>query len=116
VCVCALKRDRIIEKSDYWRFHVCLSVRPSAWNNSALNWEISKKLGYINIFQKFLINNKFHYNLTRITGTIHEYLQYVHLSEYLAKLLLKWEFFRRYRKNQYTDYIFNNVFRKPCHL
>jgi hypothetical protein len=41
---------------------------------------------------------------------------YINLSEYIAEWLLKLEFFRRYRKNQNTDYIFNNVFRKPSRL
>jgi hypothetical protein len=50
----------------------CLFFRPSAWNSSAYTGRIFRKF-YIwvffeDVFRKF----KFHENLTRITGTLHE--------------------------------------------
>ena len=51
----------------------CLSVRPTAWNNSALTGRIfirSDTLAFffLNLLRKF----KSHSNLTRITGTLYE--------------------------------------------
>jgi hypothetical protein len=50
-------RIRKISNSNYWLRHVCrLSVRSSAWHNSALSTRIFW----------------FRFNMTRITGTFHE--------------------------------------------
>jgi len=86
------RRVRKIATSNYWPRHVCLSVRPSAWNNSAPTgrifikfdiWDFSK-----NLSRKFT----FHWNRTRLTGTLHEIN--IHLWWYLDKYYLKWERFQ----------------------
>ena len=46
------KRVRLISKSDWWLRQVGLSVRPSAWNNSASTGRISMKFYILTIFRK----------------------------------------------------------------
>jgi hypothetical protein len=46
-----------------------MSVRPSAWNSSALTGQMSVKFDIWGIFEILLRNFKFHYNRIRITGT-----------------------------------------------
>jgi len=50
----------------------CLSVRPSAWNNSAPTRRIFMKFNIWVFFENLSRKFQFHYNLTRITGTLHE--------------------------------------------
>jgi hypothetical protein len=63
---CLFRRFRKISKSDTIGFviSVCLSVRPSALNNSAPAWRISWNLMWA--FCENMIKFKFHYNLTII--------------------------------------------------
>jgi hypothetical protein len=51
---------------------VCLSVRPSGWNNSAPTARIFMKFDISILFESMSIKFGFHLNLTRITGTLHE--------------------------------------------
>jgi hypothetical protein len=60
-----------VAKSDYYLRQICLSVRLSAWRNT----------------------DRFHYNLTRITGTLHED-KYTFFLSYLAQFFFVREMFR----------------------
>ena len=70
------RRVRKVAKSDYYLRRVCLSVclpvRPSAWNNSALIERILIKFDIWTFPENLSRKFKFHTNLTRITGTLHE--------------------------------------------
>jgi len=75
------RRVRKIAKSDRYLRHVCLSyvcpsvrpsVRPSAWNNSALTGRIFMKFDVWVFFENLWRKFKFHYNLTVVTGTLRE--------------------------------------------
>jgi len=68
---------KTIERNLFKRFSFIMSVRLSAWNKSAPTGRIFMKfytrtrVFFENVSRKF----KFDSNLTRITGTLHEYLQ-----------------------------------------
>jgi hypothetical protein len=49
-----------------------MTVCPSAWNNSPPFARIFRKFYIWDLFGKFLQKFKFHWNLTRISGTLHE--------------------------------------------
>jgi len=67
----AYGRVRKIAKSDFELRLVCLSVCRSAWNNSAPTGRIYMKFYHFSkIFRETFM---FHYNLTRIMVTLHEY-------------------------------------------
>ena len=53
----------------------CLSIRPSAWNNSVPTGRIFMKSYICALFENLSTEFKFHYNLTRITSTLHEDLR-----------------------------------------
>jgi hypothetical protein len=62
----------------YWEYQLC-HISPSAWNNPAPTGRILKTLNIGVFFENlsgkltFLSGKfKFYYNLTRITGTLHE--------------------------------------------
>jgi hypothetical protein len=75
---------RKIAKSDYYLRYVCPSVRLSAWNNSALTGRVFVKFDIWVFFEKMSGKFKFHYNLTRITDTLHEGLRtYMVLSRWI---------------------------------
>ena len=63
-----------------------MSVRLSAWNNSASIGRIIMKIEICIFFETLLRKFKFHWNLTRITGTLHED-QYTFLIIYCSVLL-----------------------------
>jgi len=67
-----------------------MSVR--AWNNLAPNGQIFMKIYIWGFFENTSRNLKFHWNRTRITGTLHED-QYTCLS-HLAHSFLEWEMFQ----------------------
>ena len=50
-----------------------MSVRPSAQNNSAPTGRIFMKFNILLFFENLSRKFKFHYNLTTITGTLHEH-------------------------------------------
>jgi hypothetical protein len=50
----------------------CLSVRPSAWKNSAATGRIFMKIYIWIFFQNLSRKFKFRYNLTRMANTLHE--------------------------------------------
>ena len=49
-----------------------MSVCPSAWNSSALNGRVFMKFDIWVFFESVSWKFEFHWNLTRITGTLHE--------------------------------------------
>ena len=53
-------------------FSIVMYVRLSAWNNSVPTGGIFMKLIIWVFFENLLTKFKFHYNLTRIRGTLHE--------------------------------------------
>ena len=72
--------------------HVSPSVLLSAWNKSVPTKRIFMKFDIWVFFEKPSLKFKFHYNRTRITGTLYAG-QYTFLS-YLAQLFLEWEMFQ----------------------
>jgi hypothetical protein len=57
-----------VTKSDYWLRYVC----QSEWNNSAPTGRIFMKFDIWGLFEYLLRKLKFHYNVTKVTGTLHE--------------------------------------------
>ena len=98
-----------IAKSDTWPRHFCLSVHPFARNNSApTRWIFMK---YITVFFENLSRKfKFHLNLRRITGILHE--------DQYACLIISCSLLRRMRnvsdkrcrENQNKHFMCNNFF------
>ena len=86
------RRVRKIAKSDYLFRHVCLSVCPSAWNNSASTGRIFMKSDVWVFFENMSRKFKFHSNRTIITVTVHGG-QNAFLI-YLAPFFLEWEIFQ----------------------
>jgi hypothetical protein len=58
--------------SDCWFRHVRPSTRPSAWKKSVPTGGIFMKFDTCIFFENLSTGFKFHYNLTRITGTLRE--------------------------------------------
>jgi hypothetical protein len=56
------------------------------------HWTNSDKIWYLRLFRKFVIKFKFHWNPTKITGTLHE--TFSHLWQYLTEFFLEWEIFQ----------------------
>ena len=93
----------------------CLSVCPSAYNNSASIGRIFVKFGF-NIFLKNLLRNlKFRYNLTRITGTLHED-RYMFLIISRSFLLRMRNVSDKFAQKIKTYFMFNNLHRKSKHI
>jgi hypothetical protein len=69
-----LRRVRKIAKSNCQLRHVCVSVSTSAWNNSAPTGRIFIKFCIWGFSENLSRKFKFLLSLTRITGTLHEYL------------------------------------------
>ena len=102
---------RKITKMDCQLRHVCLSICPSVWNNSAPTRGIFMKFG--NLSRKF----KCHQDLTTITGTLHED-RYIFLIISRSFLLIMRNVSDKIcAENQNTHFMFNNPFiRKFCRL
>ena len=90
---------------------VCLSVRPTACNNSAPNGRISMKFDIWVFFENLSRQFNLHKNLTRITGTLHKD-QYTFMIIFrLIILRMRNVSDKIYRKTQNTHFVFNNFFR-----
>ena len=87
-----------IAESVYYLRDFCLSVRPTAWNNSAPTGQILIKLD-IGVYFKNL-SRKFKFRVLYVRT-------YVHLWIYLAYFFLEWDFFsdKCCRKNQSTHFV-----------
>jgi len=103
------RRPRKIAKSDCWLRHVC----PSAWKKSAPTGRIFMKLIFEYFFENLSRKFKFHYNVTRIAGTLHGH-NYMFFKSYVAELFLEWKMFQTkvVEKNQNTHFVFSNFFWK----
>ena len=79
---------RKIAKSDYLLRHVCPSVHLTASNNSAPTGRIFMKF-YVGVFFKNLARKfKFHYDQTKITGTLleDEYIFFIISRSFLLRM------------------------------
>ena len=65
----------------------------STWKNSSTAGRIFMKFGTWGFSENLSGKFKFHWNLTRITGTLHE--TYVHFRSHLAHFFLEWKMFQR---------------------
>jgi hypothetical protein len=88
----------------------CPSVCPSPWNNSApTGWTFMKfdiRIYFQNLSRKF----KFHENLTRITGTLHEdQYTFMIISRSVLRRMRNVSY-RICTENQNTHFVFNNFF------
>jgi hypothetical protein len=77
-------------------------------------WTYPAQILYLSIFRKSVEKIQFNYNLTRITGTLHED-QYTFLIISRSILLrMKNVSDKSCRENQNARFVFNNFFRKSC--
>jgi len=92
------------------RLSVSPSVRPSTWNNSIFTGRILMKFD-IWVFLKNLPKKfKFHWNLTTITGTLHEdRYTFMPISRWIP-LRMRNVSDKSCRENQNTHFMFNNLF------
>ena len=96
-----------IAKSDCY-----LHVRPSAWNNSAPTGRIFMKFYIWVFFENLSRNFKFHYNLTIITGTLHEDRYTFFIISRSVLLRMRNVSDKSCRRNQNTHFVFSNFFSK----
>ena len=92
-----------------------MSVRPHG-NNSTPTGRIFMKFDTSGFLRKLSRKFKFHYNRTRITGTLHED-QYT-FSITSRSVLLRRESIsdKSCRETRNKHFVFNTYFRKSCHL
>ena len=109
-------RVRKIAKNDYYlrHVHLCPSVRPSAWSNSAPTGRIFMKFDMRVFFETRSRKFKFHQYLTRITGSLCEDLRSFSTISRLIILTMRNVSDKRGRGNQNTHFMFNNVFLENC--
>jgi hypothetical protein len=89
---------------------ICLSFRQSAWNNWAPTERTITKFDIWVLLKKMSRKFKFHWNLTRIKGTLHED-QYTFLIISRSILLRRRNVSdKSFRENQNTYFVFNNFF------
>ena len=93
-----------------------MSVRPSAWNNSAPTGQIFMKFGIWVFFENLWIKFKFHYNLTRITGTLHEDQYKFFIISRSIHLKMRIFSDKSCRENQNTYFVLRIFFFKSCRL
>jgi len=103
---------RKIAKGDFWFRQFCLSlrlsVRLSVWNNSAPNGLIFMIPEFWRFFESLSRKSKFHYNVTSITGTLHEHFcTFMTISQFF----LEWEMFQtKVVEEIKTDIVFSIFF------
>jgi len=98
---------------------VCVSVRPSAWNNSASTGGILMKFDiWIFFFQKLSRKYRFYENKTRIRGTVREdqYTYFITSPSFLLRMRNVSD--KLYRENRKKYFVLNNffIFLKSCLL
>jgi hypothetical protein len=91
-----------------------MSVRPSAWKNSASTGQIFLRFGTCSFFESLWRKFKFHYNLTTITGTLHEYQYTFLIISRLFLLRMRHILFKNCRENQNTHFCLNFFFSKTA--
>jgi hypothetical protein len=87
-----------------------MSVRPSAWIDSAPTGRIFMRFYIWAFFENLSRKFRFHYNLPRITGILHEDQYILLFWEYLTQFFPEWKFFsdKSCRENQNTHFMFIN--------
>ena len=109
-CFLILRRVCKFVKSDYELRHIYLSGWLSAWKYSAPTGRIFMKFDVSVLFVNLLRMFRFHENLTRITGTLHEY-QYVFLIVSLWVVIrMRNSSDKACRNNQNTHFVFGKWF------
>jgi hypothetical protein len=95
---------------------VCSSMCVSTWNNSAPTGQILIKFDIWTSFENLSRKLKFYWNLSGITGTLHENVS--HLWQYLAEFCLQWEMFQIKVVDKIKIHIFCSVtfFKKLCYV
>ena len=83
-----------------------ISVRPSAWNNSAPTGRIFMKFDLCWFLETLSRKFNFHYNLTRMTGTLHED-QFTFISRSVL-LRMRNVSGKSCRANRNTHFVFSN--------
>jgi len=94
---------------------VCLSIHPFTWNNLASTGHILMKFDTTVFFEKLSIEFKFHENLTRIMGTLHEDLCTLW---YLTQFVIELKMFQTKVVEKIKTHILCSVtfLLKSCHL
>ena len=96
-----------IVTSDYWLCHVCLSVCMEQCN---CNWTDFPAIWYLSIFWKSVKKIKFYSNLTRITGTLNEYICTFMIISCSVLLRMRNVSDKSCRENNNRHFMFSNVF------
>ena len=104
-------------QSDYYLRHVCPSLRSHGTTRLPLDG-YSQYFIFEDFFEILSIKFKFHYNLTRITGTSHEDQYTVLIISCLILLRMRNVSDTRCGENQNTHFVSNNFFflRNSCRL
>ena len=93
------------------------SVRPSAWNNPAPTERIFTKYDIWGFFENLSGKLKYHLNLTRITGTLHEDQYTFSIISHSVVLRMRNVSDKGCRENQNKHFVFNKFFfLNPCRL
>ena len=100
------RRVRKIPWSDY----SFMSVRPSARNNSTLTGWIFMKFDIWVLLEDLYRKFKFHYNRTRLNGTLHEDQCTFLITSRSILLIIKNASDESCRENKNTHFMFNNYF------
>jgi len=110
---------KIAKATNRFFMSVCPSVRlsvcPSAWNNSTSTEQIFILFDIYVVFEKLSRKFKFHYNRTRMKGTLHED-QYIFLIISRSSLLRMRNDNKSSRGNQNSHFVLSNYFLMSCHL
>ena len=93
-------------------FVMCLSIRPTARNNSVPTGRILIKFDICAFFETLSRKFKFHYNPTGITGTLHnDVFTFMTISRQIL-LRMRTVSSKSCRENQNTHIMFHNVLPK----
>jgi hypothetical protein len=105
---------RMFLKVQLWRFRniADMSVRPSVWSNSAPTGRIFIKFHISQLFKNLCGKLKFHYNLIKITATLHEDQYTFLIISRSIPLRMRNVSDKSCRENQNTHFIFNDFFSK----
>jgi hypothetical protein len=80
------------------------------------HWMDFHEIWYLKLFWKCAKKINFHYNLTRITGTLHERLRTFVIISRLFLLTIRYVSDKSCRENQNPRFIVNNFLPKSCRL
>ena len=89
-----------------------LSIRPSTWKNSASTRRVFVKFDISLFFWNVSRKVKFHYNLTRITGTSHEFLSTFFIISRSVIRRIRNVSDKSCREYHNTHFVFSIFFRK----